>query len=79
MLLGASLSFVLHRGLGEDTIWRPEVARCYYMLLYALFAFVSHRGLGEDTIWRPEMARCSYMLYLPLIETGGWGVHDMAT
>ena len=73
MLLHALFAFYSNWGLGEDTIWRPEVARCYYLLLYALLTFLSDGGLGEYTIWRPEMARCYYMLYLPLIQTGGWG------
>ena len=71
MLLDASSTFNYLRGLGEDTIWRPEMTRCFICLFSnwglgedtiwrpeMTRCFISRRGLGEDVIWRPEMARC---------------------
>ena len=68
--LDATTCFISLWGLGEDVIWRPEMARCYSD---ASSTLNEHRDSGEDTIWRPEVARCYYMLHQPLFHAGGWG------
>ena len=79
MLLDASSAFVSPRGLGEYTIWRPEMARCYYMLYLPL---IQTGGWGStqygDLRWL-HATRCYYMLYKLCFRLGFGGVHDMAT
>ena len=73
MLLYALFTFVSSWGMGEDMIWRPEMARCYYMLYLPL---IQTGGWGStqygDLRWL-DATRCYYMLYLPLFQTGGSG------